>query len=310
SLVLRLAVSAGLVGWLATRVDLSEVATSMAAIGPLAVLAILALQFLNTVIKSYKWTRLLRADGIELSQREALSAYMVGTFFSVFLPTSVGGDLVRALETGRRTGKRLASLTSVAADRVLGFIAIGLMGAVALALFGSALDRRLRVSGAVVYLAVLAAGALLFAPWTLRLAGALRLERFPKVARVVRGTVESLTAYRRSGRLPELVALSVAAQAVVVIVVGILARGVGIDAPLSYFFVIVPLVSLVESIPVSVYGIGLRDVSYVYLLGLVGTEEEQAISLSILYVVVSLLYALSGGVVFALRRPAASHDRA
>ncbi|MGH7821782.1 MAG: lysylphosphatidylglycerol synthase domain-containing protein, partial [Candidatus Binatia bacterium] len=116
------------------------------------------------------------------------------------------------------------------------------------------------------------------------------------------GTIGSLTAYRRSGRLPELVALSVAAQAVVVAVVHLLARAVGIERPLSDFFVIVPLVSLVESIPVSVYGIGLRDVSYVYLLGLGGTAKEQALSLSVLYVVVSLLYGLCGGVVFALRR--------
>ena len=59
----------------------------------------------------------------------------------------------------------------------------------------------------------------------------------------------------------------------------------------------------------SIYGIGLRDVSYVYLLGLVGAPRTQALSLSVLYVLLTLLYALFGAVVFALRGSATSAER-
>jgi hypothetical protein len=302
SLALRIGVSAGLIGWLLTRVKLAEVGSSIAAVGLPTVALILALQVVNTAIKSYKWTRLLSADGIEISQGTAFASYMVGTFFSVFLPTSVGGDVVRAVETGRRTGRHLASMTSVAADRVLGFIAMGVMGLGALLLAPPELDRGLLLSGGIVYLGIIGVGSLFFAPWPVRLAEILGLRRFAKLDRLVRGTIDSLDRYRRSGRLPELVALALAAQAIVVLVVHVLARGVGITVPLSYLFVIVPLVWLVESIPVSVFGIGLRDVSYVYLLGLAGTEEERALSLSVLYVVISVLYASFGGVIFAFRK--------
>jgi hypothetical protein len=83
----------------------------------------------------------------------------------------------------------------------------------------------------------------------------------------------------------------------------VIGRSLGMAVSLGYFFVVVPLVGLVESVPVSIYGIGLRDVSYVYLLGLAGVPKPQALSLSVLYVVLTVVYALFGGLVFALRGP-------
>jgi uncharacterized membrane protein YbhN (UPF0104 family) len=149
----------------------------------------------------------------------------------------------------------------------------------------------------------------LFQGWPLHLASRLGLGRLPRVERAAASVAASIEAYRVSGRLAELLLLSIAAQIVVVVAVYLIGRALRIDVPLSYFFVIVPLVGLVESIPVSIYGIGLRDVSYVYLLGLVGAPRTQALSLSVLYVLLTLLYALFGAVVFALRGSATSAER-
>lgn len=311
-IALRVGVSAGLIGWLATRVDLHGVLAAMAAIGPGEVLAILALQLLNTALKSYKWQKLLAADGIHLSHPTVFASYMVGTFFSIFLPTSVGGDAVRAVDAARRSGRRVATVTSVAADRVLGFVAIGMIGLVSLAAgAASSLKPEIRLGGALLYVGVLVASSLLFARWPLEIVRRLHVPGFPTIERVARSATQSLDAYRQSGRLLELALLSVAAQGIVVVVVYMLARSLEIDAPLSYFFAIVPLVGLVESIPISIYGIGLRDATYVSLLGLLGTPQERSLSLSVLYVALSLLYALLGGVVFLFRRSpqVAAEDR-
>ena len=302
SIALRAAVSALLAGWLATRVDLGEVAAGLAAVGPGTVVAIVALQLLNTGLKSYKWQRLLAADGIRITQTEAFASYMVGTFFNLFLPSSMGGDAVRAVDTARRSGRAVATVTSVAADRVLGFTAIGVVGLIALASgAASALEAHERIVAAVLYVGVAAASVVAFTPWPLRLGHLVGLDRWPKLARVVAGVGESLAAYRRDGRLTELALLSIAAQCIVVAVVWMIGRSVGVAAPLPYYFVVVPLVSLVESLPFTIYGIGVRDVSYVYLFGLVGEPEEKVLALSVLYVLLTVLYSLLGGVVFAFR---------
>jgi glycosyltransferase 2 family protein len=298
----RLGVSAALVGWLLHRVDARAVVEQIGAIGFANVLAILALQFLNTGLKSYKWQRLLAADEIHLSHATVFASYLMSTFFSLFLPTAIGGDAVRAVDAARRSGRGVATATSVVADRVLGFAAIGVVGLTALAAgCGAVLSPRLRWSGATLYAAVLAASAALFAGWPLRLLEALGLARLPRLDRLARSAARSLDAYRQSGRLAELMALSIAAQGIVVVAVFVIGRSLSIAVPLSYFFVIVPLIGLVESVPVSIYGIGLRDVSYVYLLGLVGVSQAQSLSLSVLYVLLTVVYALFGGAVFALR---------
>jgi glycosyltransferase 2 family protein len=309
-LLVRLGVSGALVGWLLCRADPATVARQMSEIGLSSVVAILALQFLNTALKSYKWQRLLLADGIHVTHSTAFVSYMISTFFSVFLPSSIGGDAVRAIDLARRSGRGVATATSVLADRVLGFAAIGLVGLLALAA-GSAgvLAPRLRWTGVALYAAVLAGSAALFQGWPLRFVQNLGLHRLPRLDRAVATVAESIEAYRASGRLGELLLLSVGAQTIVVVAVYLIGRSLRIEAPLSYFFVIVPLVGLVEAIPMSIYGIGLRDVSYAYLLGLVGVPRAQALSLSLLYVLLTLLYALFGAVAFALRGSAAPAER-
>jgi glycosyltransferase 2 family protein len=306
----RLAVSAALVGWLLARVDAHAVARQIGDVGLATVATILSLQFLNTALKSYKWQRLLDADGIHLSHSTAFASYMISTFFSLFLPTSVGGDAVRAVDATRRSGRAVATVTSVIADRVLGFAAIGIVGLLALAAgSASALGARLLASGGALYVAVLLGSIALFAGWPLRAIHALGVSRLPRIERLVAGAARSLESYRRSGRLAELLLLSIAAQAIVVVAVYVIGHSLGMPVSLGYFFVIVPLVGLVESIPVSIYGIGLRDVSYVYLLGLAGVPKSQALSLSVLYVMITVVYALFGGLIFALRRPLAPVER-
>jgi len=118
---------------------------------------------------------------------------------------------------------------------------------------------------------------------------------------LLRTIAASIAAYRRRGGLLRWALVSVAAQVIVIVSIWWIARALAIATPLAYFFVIVPLVSLVESIPVSIFGIGTRDVSYVYLLGLAGVAEESALSVSLLYLLLSLLYASFGGLVFSLR---------
>src|SRR6056297_2106190 len=53
------------------------------------------LLFINTLISTLKWRILLKADGLKIKYSFLLQSYMVGTFMNMFLPSSVGGDIVR-----------------------------------------------------------------------------------------------------------------------------------------------------------------------------------------------------------------------
>lgn len=302
SLAVRFGVSAALIGWLLTRIDRAALGDELAAFGIGNVVLVLALQVVNTALKSMKWQQLMAADGIRMSHATAFSSYMVGTFFSVFLPTAVGGDAVRAVDAARRSGRGVATATSVVADRVLGFAAVGIVGLVALAAgAASSIEPRLRAFAALLYLAVLAAAGLAFTKVIGLVAERLARSGWPGAERTLRTIARSIASYRESDGLLRWTVLSIFAQIIVVVAVWVIACALEIRVGLPYFFAVVPLVSLVESLPISVFGIGTRDVSYVYLLGLAGVPQTKALSLSLLYVLLSLLYALLGGVVFALR---------
>ena len=74
--------------------------------------------------------------------------------------------------------------------------------------------------------------------------------------------------------------------------------------PFIYFCIFVPLITLGEALPVSVFGIGVRDSLYVFFFAQGGASREQALSMALVYVLITIVYSLVGGALFLLRRPA------
>ena len=102
--------------------------------------------------------------------------------------------------------------------------------------------------------------------------------------------------------------LSAAQQFLVILGVFFLAKTLRIDVGLYHLMLFVPLVTIVETLPISIFGIGVRDVSYVYLLGKVGVSAESAVGLSVLLVTLTLFCASSGGLVYASRQLRAKRE--
>src|SRR5262249_20824804 len=95
--------------------------------------------------------------------------------------------------------------------------------------------------------------------------------------------------------------LSLAFQALVIAVVFLNARALNLAVPLSAVAVFVPLVSLAGMVPVSVNGLGVREALYILLFGQIGVTAEIAVSLALLYLAVTVVASLPGGVVYALQ---------
>ena len=87
----------------------------------------------------------------------------------------------------------------------------------------------------------------------------------------------------------------------------LVARALGIHVPLAYFFLFVPLLAVIVSLPISLNGIGVREGAGVVLFGLVGVAHSMAFTLQFTTYLVALAVSLIGGVVFLARIP---HRRA
>src|SRR5262249_52533060 len=109
--LLRPAVSVSLLAWVAWHTDWAQVA---AAFGRLRLgwwLAAGGVLVVTQVVSALRWRMLARPLGFDGSLGRYTSYYFIGMFFNLVLPTSVGGDVVRALYLDGRSGRRLAAFT-------------------------------------------------------------------------------------------------------------------------------------------------------------------------------------------------------
>ena len=262
-----------------------------------------------------RWRWLMRSQGMRDRLPWLLRAYLVAYAAGQILPTSIGGDAVRILETSRRHPARLGAISAIVLlERALGGAATVLLGAVGFLLAIGRYDvgAYLWLEGAFVLGTLLLAflffsrTARPFLRWTRPFLARLRLER------PVRSLYDGVHAFREHGRLlGGVFALTVAVQAVRILAIWATARAVGIDLSPRIFYVMGPLFFLVLLVPFTLNGFAVREAFFVSFLGSVGVDADAAFAAGFLFFLVASSMAVLGGAILlweGLRgRPSATH---
>ena len=250
---------------------------------------------------AFRWGRLLRAHGVSEPLSWLTRAYFVAYTAGQILPTSLGGDAVRVVETVRRNPGRTAVVTgTVVLERGLGGAATVVLGAIG---FGLSVGRY-DVGGYLWLEGVFVFGTMLLAfvffarsarP-LLRLAQPV-LERL-RLARPLRAFYEAIHAYRARPRLLYgVLALTFVVQTVRVLSIWATARAVGIELGVRIYYVMGPLLFLVLLVPFTVNGFAVREAFFVSFLGGLGVGADQAFAAGFLFFLLTAVLALPGGAV-------------
>ncbi len=309
-LSIKIVVSIALFGWLFHNVRWENIQVTLAHASRPWLAGACGLLVASNFLGSYQWNRLLRSVGIELPFWKVCAYYHVGLFFNNFLPANVGGDFARVLDASRASSSRAAAFSTVLLDRMIGSIALGGLAVVTTL---PAIDR--------FHLAALYAGVLAFFVVSVIMLWAVfhprlleSLERL--LSRIGLGRLkpsldelsERLATFR--GRRQLFMELFAVAATVQVMRIGVhvtVARALGLHVPLAYFFLFVPLLAVIVSLPISLNGIGVREGAGMLLFGMVGLARSSAFSLQFTTYLVAVAVSLIGGVVFLVRIP---HRRA
>ena len=306
-LLAKLAVMGGLLAVLYRNVDFAEFRAALAGLQWAWIPLVYALLLANTAINSWKWGMLLKADGIAIPLRSLMCSHLIGTFFNLFLPSSIGGDAYRVVDVGRRAGAGAKSFAAVFAERLMGFLALALWGLLFSAIGWSRLpDKRILFLPVIVFGLM---GGMVFAvvqrTWLVAVWQAFRLNRLHKLDAFLHRFLDSLAGYHADRRLIAVVfGLSLAFQMIAIATIFCISRALHWDASFVYFCIFVPLITLGEALPISIFGIGVRDGLYVFFFAQAGVAREPALALALVYVLITIVYSLLGGVLFLLRRPA------
>jgi uncharacterized protein (TIRG00374 family) len=296
-----LVLTAAAVAYLVWKVELSTTLDVLADTNLAWFALAVAIMVFTVPVLAFRWGRLLAAHGIHERLPWLTRAYFVAYTAGQVLPTALGGDAVRVVDTTRRHPGRATVVTgTVLLERGLGGAATVLLGAVGFLLSIGEYDvsAYLWVEGLFVF-GTIVLGFLFFARSARPLLRRVEplLERF-RLAGLLRRFYEGVHHYRGRPRLlGALFALTVAVLAVRVLAIWACARAVGIDLDPRIYYVFGPLYLLIMLVPFTLNGIAVREAFFVSFLGSVGVGADPAFAAGFLFFLATVVLALPGGVI-------------
>lgn len=290
---LRVFLGLGLLAVIVSRVDVSDLTVRPSPLVLGGVFLAIVLLVVAQAFSAIRWRVVLGPKAPSVSYLFRL--YLVGQFFSVFLPTSVGGDAVRAAAAARSLDRPGDVVASVLIDRLLGVVALLIYLLIGLVLVRSLPVRLLEGANWNASVVIMAGTAGLLT------VGATLVVR-SRVRVWLREGLELLGRFRASRRRVLTAGiLSLVVQGLYVGTWAVLARTTGLSLPLPVLLFTVPLVSLAAMLPITFSGLGVREGLWLVLLAPLAVSEADIVAYSLLYFVAFALAGLVGGLLFIVQ---------
>ncbi len=310
--VFRLALPSDGRGIVASLLDAWQTSPSTALVWFAVAFLILGVSF---AIGASRFSILLRGANVGVSWKALFRAYLVAGFFNLVLPGAILGDVYRLWDVREQAGTGSRALGIIVVERLLSLAALGCLGLVAAPFIPlDPGDRHLAgwLMGLCALIAVLTAGAL--HPTSNRLLRWLLKPVRRVSSRIASSLEQALAAVALLARRPRVVlqafVLSLLNQGLPVAAVFALALPLAGEPAWYWFVVIVPFVTLVSLIPISIGGTGVREYLYVALFGAVGMPREAALALSLSILATAIVWAVIGFAIFSFdRRDARNNPR-
>jgi glycosyltransferase 2 family protein len=306
---IKLAVSVGLLTLLFSRIDAARLWASVRQASLLWLGLALGIYMATIFASIWRWQLLLRAQEVQLASRSLLGSFLVALFFNNFLPSNIGGDVIRISDTARPAGSKTLATAIVFVDRL-----IGLMGLVFVAAVSATVATAVPGHGPLPILpgwlwAGFVAGIALSVPAVL---APDRLSRLLQPLTVfhpewVGDRIDKVTAilFRFRGRPGSLAACFAGAVCVQLACVAFYAAvAYALRVPVVFWdlAVIVPISFVVQMVPVSVNGFGVREATFSFYFSRIGLPLESALLVSLVPTGLIMLLSLSGAAVYISRR--------
>lgn len=248
------------------------------------------------IIGMLKYELVLNLGGAGIPGRAAARCYFAGLFGSLFLPSLIGGDILRVAMALRVSRSKAGVLLGSLVDRITDFTSLALLAAVGSLLVPGSLDERSRkiffVVGAagVIGVAIAAIAAALFPARRF----SLRLRR--KLVRLRRAWRSIL---QQPGAMVQALSMSLIVQIMFIFLNVLLAEACGLRLPFRAWLFAWPLAKLSAAVPITQAGIGVREAALAALMLPFGAPAVLAVAAGLAWDAVVVGGAIAGGI-FAL----------
>ncbi|HEY7287455.1 MAG TPA: lysylphosphatidylglycerol synthase transmembrane domain-containing protein [Vicinamibacterales bacterium] len=301
----KIGISAVLLWLLFSRVDLARLVSAARRSSPGWLVAGVVSYSIAVLASSWRWHRLLKIQRVDMSLRAVTESSVVALFFNNFLPTNIGGDVMRIRDTVGPAGSSARAATVVLVDRVIGLLGLVMFAAVGVA---ASANGRLPVSAewiwALFIAGCLAVVALLLIPvkvcgWirpVTQLMGSWAQSQIDALA-------SALVAFRESpsGLLAAFMAALVVQGAFIGVYIAV-ARALEVPVGAWDMAIIVPLSGVLQMVPVSINGFGVREAAFTIFFTRLGLPRESALLVSLESTALIMGFSILGAVFYIARR--------
>lgn len=304
-ILLKIAVSAVLLSVLFSLADTTAMVDQFRRMNLAWTGAALATYGAMLVVSAWRWRLLLHVQEVRVGFGRLTQSFLVATFFNNFLPSNIGGDVVRVADTAPAAGSRTLATTVVLLDRLLGLVALLAVAAAASGLafwFGVLLDGMQYVWVGLIALVTALLVVFRHPEKVGRVVDRVQAGRAAGIQRRLQQLLDAV--HRFAGeprRLWSAFAGAVAVQLLLVVFYVFAARSLSVPLPWLAASIIVPVSFVVQMVPISVNGFGVREAVFAFFFASLGLDVSAALTLSLGSAALVMLFSLSGGAVFLFR---------
>ena len=298
SFLARIILSAALLAWLFSKIDTAQMISILKTADLMFIgLALFIFLLINLVIL-LRWYVLIKALDLKVSFFDVVRNFFIGLFCNLFLPSAIGGDIVKAFGLAKNSSQKARVVASVILDRLIGFASIVLVAIVAF-IFGYRFINDVSLLWMILILAVFS--SVMFVTllneklfeWACRI-----FNRVPKIKSALMDLHYDIVLIKdKTKDVAWAMGLSCVSQVVLAMIFFLIIKGLNHEVGLVYFFIFSPLVCVAASLP-SVGGLGVREFGWVYFLAKVGVSQDVAVSMSLMSFVFMLIVGLLGGLIY------------
>lgn len=301
SIIIRIGISIALLIFLFRQVDRKSLFEIIKGADKGILFLAFSIFFVSYIFCLLRWEMLLKAVDIHLPLKRVIISFSAGIFFSLFLPSTIGGDFMRSIDLATYTKKPKEVVATVLLDRLSGYI-----GLVSLANLSLLLGWRLVQVKTVLFTVLLITGILIAILLVLfnkflytRINKFLQSQGAGKIRELITGLHQEMHIFRNHKKvIINNLIFSIIIQAAAPLTSFVIALALGIKINILYFFVFLPVIGAITLLPISIGGLGLRDASMIFFFTKVGVARDLAFAMSLLSFFFILLVGAAGGLIY------------
>lgn len=264
----------------------------------------LTVLFFSNVAVMFRWGIFLKSLGMDVAPKNVFIYYFCGLFGNLFLPSAIGGDMVKAYGLCReKPAEKPKVFASILLDRLFGFIGISLVATVGY-LFAKGMVSDVRVIlaiGVVISIALILIG-ILFTEKIYKFF-CLIFKPFPRIEKaVMQMHYDAVLMKGKNSEIILTIVLSCIAQILLGLSYYFVATALGVSAGWIFFVIFSPIVCVVSMLP-SIGGLGVRELGWSFFLSFAGVSQELATNVSLTHFAFIILLGLAGGVIYVTKLP-------